>query len=136
LAPNMPVSIGPFCVFGVFGGWGKRCLIFAFECGVKSRVVCAANSEDLGIFSGLELALLGVVLIFLLGRREGWRVEAKKIAIIVADVSAGFIVVLVGLEILSFPLNVVWGLFNVWLWIVSPTMILLAEKKEEGKKPS
>jgi len=103
---------------------------------VKSRVVYAANSEDLGIFSGLELALLGVVLIFLLGKGEGWRVEAKKIAIIVADVSAGFIVVLVGLEMLSFPLNVVWGLFNVWLWIVSPTMILLAEKKEEGKKTS
>lgn len=132
----MSVSIGSFCVFEVFGGWGKRCLIFTFECGVKSRVVYAANSKDLGIFNGLELALLGIVLIFVLGKGEGWGMEAKKIAIIVADVSAGFIVVLVGLEMLSFPLNVVWGLFNVWLWIVSPTMILLAERKEEEKKPS
>ncbi len=55
-------------------------------------------------------------------------------ATLVANVSAGFIVVLVGLGMLPFPLNLVWGLFNVWLWIVSPTTILWAKKKEEEKK--
>jgi len=59
--------------------------------------------------------------------------EIKKIAVIVANISAGFIVVLVGLTMLSFPLNLVWGAFNVWLWIVVPTAILWANKKEEGK---
>lgn len=57
--------------------------------------------------------------------------EVKKIATIVANVSAGFVVALVGLELLSFPLNIIWGIFNVWLWIVSPTAILWAEKKED-----
>lgn len=60
----------------------------------------------------------------------------KKIATIMVDISAGFIVVLVGLGMLSFPLNVIWGTFNVWLWIVSPTAILWAKKKEDEKKPS
>jgi len=60
--------------------------------------------------------------------------EFRKIVTIVANVSAGFIVVLVGLTMLSFPLNLVWGTFNVWLWIVSPTAILWAKKKEDEKK--
>jgi len=59
--------------------------------------------------------------------------EAKKIATIMVDVSAGFIVVLVGLEMLPFPLNIIWGFFNVWLWIASPA-ILWANKKENDKK--
>jgi len=59
--------------------------------------------------------------------------EAKKIATIVIDVSAGFIVVLVGLGMLPFPLNIIWVLFNVWLWIASPTAILWAKKKEDEK---
>lgn len=57
--------------------------------------------------------------------------EVKKIATIVANVSAGFVVVLVGLGMLPFPLNIIWGVFNVWLWIVSPTATLWAEKKED-----
>lgn len=60
--------------------------------------------------------------------------EAKKTATIVANISLGFIVVLVGLGMLSFPLNIMWGVFNVWLWIVSPTAILWAKKKEDEKK--
>jgi len=60
--------------------------------------------------------------------------EAKKIATIVVDVSAGFIVVLIGLGMLPFPLNIMWGLFNVWLWIALPTAILWANKKEDEKK--
>jgi len=59
---------------------------------------------------------------------------AKKIATIVVDVSAGFIVVLMGLGMLPFPLNIMWGLFNVWLWIIVPTTILWAKKKEDGEK--
>lgn len=60
--------------------------------------------------------------------------DAKKTATIVANVSAGFIVFLVGLTMLSFPTNLVWGAFNVWLWIVAPTAILWANKKEDEKK--
>jgi len=60
--------------------------------------------------------------------------EAKKIVTIVVDVSAGFIVVLMGLGMLPFPLNIMWGLFNVWLWIALPTAILWAKKKEDEKK--
>ncbi len=60
--------------------------------------------------------------------------KVKKMATLVANVSAGFVVVLVGLGMLPFPLNLAWGLFNVWLWIVSPTTILWAQKKEEEKK--
>ena len=59
--------------------------------------------------------------------------EAKKTATIVADISAAFIVVLLGLTMLSFPSNLVWSAFNAWLWIVAPTAILWANKKEEGK---
>ncbi len=60
--------------------------------------------------------------------------EVKKTAAIVTNLFAGFIVVLVGLTMLSFPLNLVWGTFNAWLWIVSPTAILWAKKKEDEKK--
>jgi len=60
--------------------------------------------------------------------------DAKKIVTIFVDVSAGFIVVLIGLGMLPFPFNIMWGLFNVWLWIALPTAILWAEKKEDEKK--
>ena len=59
--------------------------------------------------------------------------EAKKTATIVADISATFIVFLIGLTMLPFPTSLVWGAFNVWLWIVAPPAILWANKKEEGK---
>ena len=62
--------------------------------------------------------------------------KVKKIAIIVVNVSAGFIVVLVGLGMLPFPLNIIWGVFNIWLWIVAPTAILWYDKKEDLKKSS
>jgi hypothetical protein len=60
--------------------------------------------------------------------------EAKKIATILVDVSAGFIVVLVGLGMLPFPLNIIFGLFNIWLWIAVPTVVLWAKKKEDEEK--
>ena len=59
--------------------------------------------------------------------------EAKKTATIVANISAGFIVVLIGLTMLPFPTSLVWATFNVWLWTVAPTAILWADKKEGGK---
>jgi len=58
----------------------------------------------------------------------------RKIVTIVADVTAGLIVVSVGLEMLPFPWNIIWGSFNAWLWIGSPTTILWANKKENEKK--
>jgi len=79
----------------------------------------------------LELTSLTIVLTSSVREKE--KMEAKKIATILIDVSAGFIVVLVGLGMLPFPLNIIWGLFNVWLWIVSPTAILWAKKKEDEK---
>ena len=60
--------------------------------------------------------------------------EAKKIATIMVDVSAGFIVVLMGLGMLPFPLSIMWGLFNIWLWIVIPAAILWAKKEEDEEK--
>jgi len=39
--------------------------------------------------------------------------EAKRTATIVADISLGFIVVLVGLRRLPFPLNTMWGVPNI-----------------------
>jgi len=59
--------------------------------------------------------------------------EVKKIVTIVVNVSAGFIVVLIGLGMLPFPLSIVWGVFNVWLWIISPTAVLWAKRKDENK---
>jgi len=55
---------------------------------------------------------------------------AKKIAIIAVDVSTGFIVTLTGFKMTSFPLDMIWGIFNVWLWIVAPTLILWAKNKD------
>ncbi|MFQ5821305.1 MAG: hypothetical protein ACE5I5_15065, partial [Candidatus Heimdallarchaeota archaeon] len=66
--------------------------------------------------------------------RGRWEMEAKKVATVVANVSAGLIVVLVGLGMLPFPLNIIWGFFNVWLWMASPTAVLWAKKKEDEKK--
>jgi hypothetical protein len=60
--------------------------------------------------------------------------EAKRTATIVVDISLGFIVVLVGLGMLPFPLNTMWGILNIWLWIVTPTAILWAKKKEDEKR--
>jgi len=60
--------------------------------------------------------------------------DAKKIVTIAVDSSAGFIVALTGLEMLPFPLDIIWGIFNVWLWIVSPTAILWTKNKEDAKK--
>ncbi len=62
--------------------------------------------------------------------------KLQKIVTIVANVFGGSIVVLVGLTMLSFPLNLVWGTFNAWLWIGAPTAILWAKKKEDEKKAS
>jgi len=57
-----------------------------------------------------------------------------KIVTIVADVFGGFIIVLIGLAMLRFPLNLVWGTFNAWLWIVCPAAILWAKKEEDEKR--
>jgi len=60
--------------------------------------------------------------------------KLQKIITIVANVFCGFIVVLVGLRMLSFPFNLVWGTLNAWLWIGAPTAILWAKKKEDEKR--
>jgi hypothetical protein len=59
--------------------------------------------------------------------------EAKKIATITADASGGLIVTLVGFKMATFPYDIVWGIFNFWLWIVSPALILWARNKEDAK---
>jgi hypothetical protein len=70
---------------------------------------------------------------FSVKKGEDGKMGVKKIVTIVVDVLAGFTVVLVGLGMLSFPLNIIWGLFNAWLWIVTPTAILWAKNKEDEK---
>jgi hypothetical protein len=59
--------------------------------------------------------------------------HANKIVTLAINISAGFAVTVVGFETLPFPLDIVWGAFNVWLWIVSPMAILLTKSKEEEK---
>jgi hypothetical protein len=56
--------------------------------------------------------------------------KTRKAATIAVDAGAGFIVVLIGLEMLPFPLSAIWGIFNAWLWIASPTLIYWAKNKE------
>jgi hypothetical protein len=68
------------------------------------------------------------------GERRDGKMEANRIAITVANVSAGFIVVLMGFEMLPFPLNTIWVVFNLWLWIVLPIVILWAKNKERYKE--
>jgi hypothetical protein len=58
--------------------------------------------------------------------------KIRKAATIAVDAVAGFIVTLIGLEMVLFPLNIIWGIFNVWLWIASPTLILWAKNKEDA----
>jgi len=62
--------------------------------------------------------------------------KLQKILTIVANVLGGLIVILAGLTMLRFPLNLVWSTFNAWLWIGAPTAILWAKKKEDEKKTS
>lgn len=57
--------------------------------------------------------------------------EADKIAIILIDVSAGFIVFLIGLGMLSFPYDIIWAVFNLYLWIVLPILILWSRNKKD-----
>jgi hypothetical protein len=54
-------------------------------------------------------------------------------AITLADGLAGFVVVLMGFEILMFPFNLIEVIFNFWLWIVLPVAILLFKNKEHAK---
>ena len=61
---------------------------------------------------------------------------AKKIVTIAVDAAAGFIVTLTGFRMVWFPLDMIWGIFNVWLWIVAPTLILWAKNKEDAKNLS
>jgi hypothetical protein len=57
--------------------------------------------------------------------------EADKIAIIIVDISAGFIVFLIGLGMLSFPYDIIWAVFNIYLWIVLPMLILWSWNKKD-----
>ena len=84
-----------------------------------------------------ESTSLGFVLHFLVReKREDGKMKLEKMVTIVADVFGGFIVIIVGLTMLTFPLNLVWSTFNAWLWIGAPTAILWAKKKEDEKKTS
>jgi len=56
--------------------------------------------------------------------------DTKKIVTIVVDASAGFIVTLTGFKMTPFPFDIMWGAFNIWLWIVSPSVILWAKNKD------
>jgi len=64
------------------------------------------------------------------------KMDAKKIVTIAVDASAGFIVALTGFKLTPFALDIIWGAINIWLWIVSPTVILWAKNKEDAKNLS
>jgi len=61
--------------------------------------------------------------------------EIEKIAIIVANITVGFIVFLMGLGMLSYPYNLIWAIFNLWLWVVTPLVILLIKSEKYLEKP-
>jgi len=61
--------------------------------------------------------------------------EIEKIAIIVANITVGFIVFLMGLGMLSYPYNLIWVIFNLWLWVVTPLVILLIKSEKYTGKP-
>jgi hypothetical protein len=60
--------------------------------------------------------------------------EGKKIATIVANIVAGFLVT--GVMILMLPLHLAipFGLFSAWMWIGAPLALLWAKEKEDKKK--
>lgn len=57
----------------------------------------------------------------------------RKLITIAIDMIGGAIVVSVGLSMLPFPYNLVWGTFNLYIWIVAPILLLKANKNG-GKK--
>jgi len=61
--------------------------------------------------------------------------KTEKIAIIIADASAGFVVFLMGLQMLTFPFDIIWVAFNLMLWIALPILILWSKNKEDAKNP-
>lgn len=53
----------------------------------------------------------------------------KKVLVLMADLASGAIVISVGLSMLPFPYDLVWGAFNAYVWIAAPTLLWFANKK-------
>lgn len=60
--------------------------------------------------------------------------KIEKIITIIIDLVLGSVVVAIGLMMLPFPLNMVWIIFNLWIWIVAPLTLLWAKKKTEERE--
>jgi len=59
--------------------------------------------------------------------------KLRQIITICVDIVAGSIVVTVGLMMLPFPLNILWGIFNAYMWIAVPIILYKANRTEEKK---
>jgi len=57
--------------------------------------------------------------------------KLSKILKIVASLTGGFFVTGIGILMLPGYLGVVWGLFNAWIWIANPILLLRAVKKQD-----
>jgi hypothetical protein len=54
----------------------------------------------------------------------GWSsLGILKILAIIGDIIGGGIVIVIGGMMLSFPLNMVWAGFNIYMWTIAPIML-------------
>ena len=55
-----------------------------------------------------------------------------KILTIIGDIIGAGIVIVIGERILSFPLNMFWTGFNIYMWIIAPIMLWKAKNYNIG----
>jgi len=57
--------------------------------------------------------------------------KMSKFLKIVASVVGGFFITGIGILMLPTYLGIVWGLFNTWIWIACPILLLRAKKIQD-----
>jgi hypothetical protein len=55
-----------------------------------------------------------------------------KILAIIGDIIGGGVVTIIGEMMLSFPLNIVWTGFNIYMWTIAPIMLWKAKNCNIG----
>jgi hypothetical protein len=55
-----------------------------------------------------------------------------KILAVIGDIIGGGVVIVIGEMMLSFPLNMVWTGFNIYMWTIAPIMLWKAENYDIG----
>ena len=57
-----------------------------------------------------------------------------KILAIIGDIIGGGVVIVIGEMMLSFPLNMVWAAFNIYMWTIAPIMLWKAKNHNIGNR--